>query len=661
MMPRHINKMSEANKLSSTKKRRRNGKSYLDSIDLVKERILDILNDSETTDIAHIVSILIKNFPEYKRKKQSSLEKLVAREVHQHEALKQMDGMDQIKILDSQYSSTKALNTESAIAEKRQKLISSLQGPSLDELGDIEKHKRKIEKVCFDPIRKFNIYKKLGLFPPMGVLIHGPVGVGKSTLAKAIATELNLPFISIKSSELISNMSGDTEKKIKKLFAHAKQFAPSVLFFDDIDSLLVNRETQNTVRGMDKRILCQFNSCMDCLLENKEEEVNPVLILAATSRLDQLDSSVRQANRLEKDIFLTIPDAKGRLDILKQLTSRLKVDFGGDLWDIARDTPGFVASDLQALCKEAASCAIEENEATPTRDFSIGKRHFELSISKVVPNAKREGFITVPKVTWASIGALDEVKKELNLSITDPLMYPEKYQRFGLSIGGGVLLYGPPGCGKTLVAKAVANQSQANFLSVKGPELMNKYVGESERGVRQLFSRARASAPCVVFFDEIDSLCPKRGGTDGESSGVQERVVNQLLTELDGVEERKQVFIIAATNRPDIIDPALLRPGRLEKSLYVPMPNVTGRYQILSTLTKNLPCESALKEGGLQQISESKDIEGFSGADLAALVKEASLLSIREDSCVLTTQHFVNALPLVTKSVKDLKQYKRTF
>jgi len=320
--------------------------------------------------------------------------------------------------------------------------------------------------------------------------------------------------------------------------------------------------------------------------------------------------------------------------MLKVLTKNMRLREGFEFKDVIKLTPGYVGADLSTLCKEASILAVEraieslpEEEGDGEPDLTkvfIDESDFKLASKKVQPSAHREGFTTVPNTNWGDVGALTYVRQELEISIVEPILNPERFRRIGLSAPAGVLLFGPPGCGKTLVAKAVSNESKANFISIKGPELLNKYVGESEKAVRSLFKRARASAPCVIFFDELDSLCPKRGS---ENNAATERVVNQLLTEMDGLEERRDVFVIAATNRPDIIDPAMLRPGRLDKLLYVPLPNHEERFSILTTLTKNVPIEH--KGVNLKEIASSKKCEGYSGADLAALMKEAQLNCLR--------------------------------
>ncbi|EKX33771.1 hypothetical protein GUITHDRAFT_81158 [Guillardia theta CCMP2712] len=553
------------------------------------------------------------------------------------------------------------------------------------DLGGIESILQQVRELVEYPLAHPEIYAHLGVEPPRGVLLHGPPGSGKSMLAGALAAEMHecgVTYFKISAPEVVSGMSaGESEETIRDLFNSAKAAAPALIFIDEIDAITPKRE--NAQREMERRIVAQLLTCMDDLGTHASSSDIPktVIVIGATNRPDALDSALRRAGRFDREICMGVPDEPARLSILRVLTSRLRLSGDFNLEEIARRTPGYVGADLAALSKEAAAIAINRifqtvlvprepmnnaerakeeegkeekegggdgeggaageasemsgankllNKFTPLTSeelepLALTMSDFEKAVERVQPSAKREGFATVPDVTWEDVGSLGEVREELELSICEPILHPQKFSLLGLSAPTGVLLYGPPGCGKTLVAKAVARESGANFISVKGPELLNKFVGESERAVRQLFQRASASAPCVVFFDELDALCPKRGGEGGVAS---ERVVNQLLTEMDGLNARRSVFVIAATNRPDMIDAAMLRPGRLDKLLYVRLPKHPERLAILRTIARKMPIDETVK---LDEVAKDRRTEGFSGADLAALLREAAMSALRED------------------------------
>ena len=407
---------------------------------------------------------------------------------------------------------------------------------------------------------------------------------GKTHLVNSIAGQLGVPYFRVSSPELVSGMSGESEARIRELFQAASDSAPAIIFLDEIDAVAPKR---NDGKGMEKRMVAQLLTCLDMLQPKYNRSMAPVIVMGATNRAESIDPALRRAGRFDKEILIGVPDEEARIGILKTMTKNMKLSGDFDLKVLARKTPGYVGADVKSLTKEAAVIAInrifknvlvdqklpsdmiDQNDDNPppvapltTEEMSalcITMQDFLEAVPKVQPSSKREGFATVPGVSWDDIGALGSVREELTLSVLEPIRNPEKFQALGIPLPAGVMLYGPPGCGKTLLAKAIANESGANFISVKGPELLDKYVGESERSVRLVFERARASSPCVVFFDELDSLCPKRGG-DSSGGGVNERVVNQLLTEMDGLESRRSVFVIAATNRPELIDPAMMRP-----------------------------------------------------------------------------------------------------
>ncbi|KAG9402488.1 hypothetical protein AC1031_007101 [Aphanomyces cochlioides] len=504
-------------------------------------------------------------------------------------------------------------------------------------------------------------------------------------LANAIAGESGACFLKVSAPEIVSGMSGESEQKVRELFEQAIANAPSIIFIDEIDAITPKRE--NSSRGMEKRIVAQLLTSTDTLnLENTGGK--PVLIIGATNRPNDLDPALRRAGRFDREICLGIPDESARERILRVLASKMRLAGDMDFQELARLTPGFVGADLVSLTKEAAVLAVnrvfstllstnkdndkakaeEDSERTVNDEIRsiasftqeqleplrVDMTDFLQALPKVQPSSKREGFATIPDVTWNDVGALVQVRAELVLSILEPLQHPERFTALGLKMPAGVLLYGPPGCGKTLLAKAIANESGANFISIKGPELLDKYVGESERAVRQVFERARASSPCIVFFDELDALCPRRGMSDG-GNGVSERVVNQLLTEMDGLDARKNVVVIAATNRPDIIDPAMLRPGRLDKLLYVPLPSANERFQILKTLTAKCTLDPAVD---LEKIAHDPRCDSFSGADLSSLVREAGVSVLREstETLMIQSRHFERAFETVFPSVSKADQ-----
>ncbi|XP_062346441.1 nuclear valosin-containing protein-like isoform X1 [Cinclus cinclus] len=605
---------------------------------------------------------------------------------------------------------------ESMLLKKVRNKGSELYHPSVkfEDVGGNDETLKEICKMLLH-IRHPEVYTHLGVVPPRGFLLHGPPGCGKTLLAQAIAGELELPMLKVAATEIVSGVSGESEQKLRELFEQAVSSAPCVLFIDEIDAITPKREVAS--KDMERRIVAQFLTCMDDL--NNVAATTQVLVIGATNRPDSLDPALRRAGRFDREICLGIPDEGAREKILRTLCRKLKLPESFEFRHLARLTPGYVGADLMALCREAAmgtvnrvlitsgehahsggstaegSPGIETDilveEGTkqpelPSKDelqrllgllkeqaplpeeqlqkLCIEMNDFIVALSSVQPSAKREGFVTIPDVTWADIGALQDVREELTMAILAPVRNPEQFKALGLTTPAGVLLAGPPGCGKTLLAKAVANESGLNFISVKGPELLNMYVGESERAVRQVFQRARNSAPCVIFFDEVDALCPRR--SDHES-GASVRVVNQLLTEMDGLENRQQVFIMAATNRPDIIDPAILRPGRLDKTLYVGLPPPEDRLAILETITKDGTRPPLESDVSLKEIAYSQHCDCFTGADLSALVREASICALRQEMALQNTQtkkgeirishkHFEEAFRKVKSSVSKQDQ-----
>ena len=589
--------------------------------------------------------------------------------------------------LDNSTRPKKKLPVDEPPAKKRKAALKTDRSPpthlSLADLGGVDHVIQELEDLLVLPLLQPAIFTSSRIQPPRGILLHGPPGCGKTMIANAFAAELGVPFITLSAPSVVSGMSGESEKALREHFEEAKKVAPCLVFIDEIDAITPKRESAQ--REMEKRIVAQLLTCMDGLALEKTGG-KAVVILAATNRPDSLDPALRRGGRFDKEINLSVPNEAMREQILGALTRQMNIAGGLDFGKLARATPGFVGADLSDLVSTAGSAAIKrrlefmKTEATEmdvdvhdavsqtlldlrrlikhARDssaegmgaLSITEHDFLAALPKIQPSSKREGFATIPETTWEDIGALKSVREELLTAIVDPISHPERYARVGITAPTGVLLWGPPGCGKTLLAKAVANQSRANFISIKGPELLNKYVGESERAVRQVFVRARSSIPCVIFFDELDALVPRRDDALSESSA---RVVNTLLTELDGLSNREGIYVVAATNRPDIIDPAMLRPGRLETLLFVDLPGDDERAEILQTLVRNLGVDFGPTLEGL-----ARGCEGFSGADLGSLVRRAGYYAIKRDDAI-RVDDFVEAKKQVKPSVGDRRKYER--
>ena len=585
--------------------------------------------------------------------------------------------------------SKKRSATGEPLAKKRKAVAEVDRSPpthvTLADLGGVDAVIQQLEDLIVLPLLQPQIYITSRIQPPRGILLHGPPGCGKTMIANAFAAELGVPFIALSAPSIVSGMSGESEKALREHFEEAKKMAPCLVFIDEIDAITPKRESAQ--REMEKRIVAQLLTCMDDLALEKTGG-KAVIVIAATNRPDSLDPALRRGGRFDKEVNLSVPSEAVREQILRALTRQMSLSGDFDFQHMAKLTPGFVGADLNDLVSTAGYTAIKRfldalktesigdmdvdtdspgisprvrelrhligraKEPTPKdiQAISITNSDFLTALPKIQPSSKREGFATIPDTTWADIGALRPVREELLTAIVEPIRHPEKYARVGITAPTGVLLWGPPGCGKTLLAKAVANESRANFISVKGPELLNKYVGESERAVRQVFVRARSSIPCVIFFDELDALVPKRDDALSESSA---RVVNTLLTELDGLSNRQGIYVIAATNRPDIIDPAMLRPGRLETLLFVDLPGEDERVEILQTLVRNLKITFTDDIAAV-----ARGCEGFSGADLESLLRRAGYAAIKRNDDI-RLEDFEKARASVRPSVGDRKKYER--
>jgi len=493
---------------------------------------------------------------------------------------------------------------------------------SYEDIGGLNEEIRKVREMIELPLRYPELFERLGVEAPKGVLLHGPPGTGKTLLAKAVASETNANFASISGPEIMSKFYGESESRLREIFDEAQENAPSIIFIDELDSIAPKRE--EVTGEVEKRVVSQMLAVMDGLKSRGK-----VVVIGATNRPNALDPALRRPGRFDREIEIGVPNKDGRLQILQIHTRGMPLDKDVDLQRLANVTHGFVGADLEALSKEAALHALRrilpeidfQAESVPAEILDkiiVNMNDFEESLREIEPSAMREVLVEVPNVKWEDIGGLAEVKEELQEAIEWPLKYPEIFSHMNTSPPKGVLLYGPPGTGKTMLAKAVANESEANFISIKGPEVLSKWVGESEKAIREVFRKARQASPTIIFFDELDSITPVRGSGFG-SSQVTERVISQILTELDGLEELKDVVVIGATNRIDIVDTALLRPGRFDKLLKVPVPDLDARKQILKIHLEKKPLADDVK------IDELADkTEGYSGADLAALANTTS-------------------------------------
>ena len=532
-----------------------------------------------------------------------------------------------------------------------------------EDIGGLDEELEQVREMIELPMRHPELFKRLGIEPPKGVLLHGPPGTGKTLIAKAVANEIDASFHTVSGPEIMSKYYGESEEQLRDVFEEASEEAPAIIFMDELDSIAPKREEAGG--DVERRVVAQLLSLMDGL-----EERGEVVVIGATNRVDAIDPALRRGGRFDREIEIGVPDRDGRKEILQVHTRNMPLAEGIDLDVYADNTHGFVGADLESLAKEAAMHALrrirprldlesDEIDAEVLESIEVLESDLKSALKGIEPSALREVFVEVPDVTWADVGGLEDTKERLRETIQWPLEYPEVFEQLDMAAAKGVMLYGPPGTGKTLLAKAVANEAESNFISIKGPELLNKFVGESEKGVREVFSKARENAPTVVFFDEIDSIAAERG-SQSTDSGVGERMVSQLLTELDGLESLEDVVVIATSNRPDLIDSALLRPGRLDRHVHVPVPDEEARRKIFEVHTGEKPLADDVDLDKL-----ARRTEGYVGADIEAVCREASMAASREfiasvtreevaesvGNVRVTMDHFEQALGQVTASV----------
>ncbi|KAH7395299.1 P-loop containing nucleoside triphosphate hydrolase protein [Phaeosphaeria sp. MPI-PUGE-AT-0046c] len=680
---------------SNSSLKRRNKKQLEESI----ERAIDVLREDENDSEEDEMADLEGNFADQSAPKAStdrSGDWMNKQIVTQWATKDTTTNGEKSKKRDGSKTEARESKRQKKAAAPESKISTSPPvGLSLQDLGGVSKIKRQLKEHLALPLLDPQEYTQRGLTIPRGILLHGPPGCGKTVISRAFAAKLGVPFIEILGPSVVSGMSGESEKQIREHFERAKEVAPSLIFIDEIDVIAPKRDSAQS--QMEKRIVAQLLISMDSLAPETNDG-KPVIVLAASNLPDSLDPGLRRGGRFDTEINMGVPNENMRGQILRALTRSTKLKNDINFSALAKRTAGFVGADLKDLVSKAGSWSMDQyrqalerqaaeaeddtemqTDADDNDDFladqeidrlikrlrdpdasrppgfedtAIPMEAFDAVLPTITPSSKREGFATVPDTTWKDVGALEGVRKELEMAIVEPIKNPEQFHKVGISAPSGVLLWGPPGCGKTLLAKAVASESKANFISVKGPELVNKYVGESERAIRQVFQRAQSSMPCIVFFDEFDALVPKRSSELHEASA---RVVNTLLTELDGLNNRDGIYVIAATNRPDVIDPAILRPGRLDTCLYVQLPTPQERVEILSALIR----QRGVINQDLSAFGLRDECANFSGADLQSLLRQAGQTALRRQSFVVEEEDFVVAARKTRPSVEDVKKYEK--
>ncbi len=522
-----------------------------------------------------------------------------------------------------------------------------------EDIGGLKDELGRVREMIELPMKHPELFERLGIKPPKGVLLFGPPGTGKTLIAKAVASETNAHFISLNGPEIMDKYYGESERKLREIFKEAEENAPSIIFIDEVDSIAPKRE--ETRGEVERRVVAQLLALMDGM-----EARGNVIVIAATNREDAIDPALRRPGRFDREIEIGVPDKEGREEILQIHTRGMPLDKDVNLKEIANSTHGFVGADLDALSRESAMKALKkilpkidlDKEEIPTsvlETLKVRKTDFVEALKDVSPSALREVLVEIPDIKWSDIGGLGEVKMRLQEAVEWPLKHPEAFKRMGIRPTKAILLQGPPGCGKTLLAKAAANESEANFIAVKGPQLLSMWVGESEKGIREVFKKAKQVAPTIILFDEIDAIAPRRGTYSG--SHVTETVVNQILTEMDGIESLENVIVIGATNRIDMIDPSLLRPGRFDYQLMVPPPDKDARLEIFKVHTRHMP----IKEIDLNDLV--RKTEGYSGADIEGICREAALIALRENlkADTVTADDFEKALKKIKPSIPEFE------
>ena len=542
--------------------------------------------------------------------------------------------------------------TEVNIVEEAPKDLRMMPRVTYEDIGGLSEEIKRVREMIELPMKHPQLFERLGIDPPKGVLLHGPPGTGKTLLAKAVANESGVNFVSIAGPEIMSKFYGESEQRIREIFQNAEKEAPSIIFIDELDSIAVKRE--EVTGEVERRVVAQLLALMDGLKSRGK-----VIVIGATNRPNALDPALRRPGRFDREIEIGVPDKNGRYEVLLVHTRGMPLADDVDLYEYAAKTHGFVGADIAALTKEAAMHTLRK--VLPKIDFDkpltpeilsklvVSKVNFDEALKITEPSAMREVLLEIPNVHWEDIGGLETVKQQLIEAVEWPIAHPEIFKRHGVTPPHGILLYGPPGTGKTLLAKAVATESQANFIAIRGPELLSKWVGESEKAVREVFRKAKQASPSIIFLDELDAIAPRRGAFAG-GSHVTESVVNQILSLLDGLESLRDVMVLGASNRPDMIDPALLRPGRFDRLLLVKPPDKKSREKILKIHT------SGMKLGADVNLSQlASDLEGYVGADIAAISREAVMIALREDlnTELIEIRHFHEAKKAVHPSINE--------
>ena len=527
-----------------------------------------------------------------------------------------------------------------------------------EDIGGLHEEIRRTREMIELPLRHPELFQRLGIEPPKGVLLHGPPGCGKTLLARAVASESEANFFSINGPEIMSKFYGESEKRLRGIFEKAQKESPSIVFIDELDAIAPKRE--EVTGEVERRVVAQLLALMDGL-----EARGNIIVIGATNRVNAIDPALRRPGRFDREIEIGVPDKKGRLEILQIHTRGMPLSKGVDMKRLSEITHGYTGADIAALCREAAMKAlrrylpeinIEEEHIPPAilEKMEVNSEDFTAAYREITPTAMREVFIEIPTVHWEDVGGLDEIKQALKEAVEWPIKNPELFTSMGIEPPKGILLFGPPGCGKTLLARAVASESEANFISIKGPEIFSKWVGESEKAIREIFRKSRMASPAIIFLDEVDSIVPKRGAGYSDS-GVTERVISQLLTEMDGLITLQNVVVIAATNRPDILDPALIRPGRFDRLIYVPAPDAESRLAIIEIYTEDMPLDKDVDLMLLQ-----RNTKGYSGADIRAMCSEAAMNALRRRVKTVSMDDFKKAMETVGPTIaKDVESWYR--